>query len=47
MGKKGRIRFTNSEVLLMWDSWKQGESMASIARGLSTDPPAVYHVLSR
>jgi transposase, IS30 family len=47
MGRQRRIRFTDSEVSLMWGRWKQGESLASIARGLETDPPAVYHVLSR
>ena len=42
-----RSRFTNDDIASIWVHWKQGNSLASIARRIGTDPPSLYLVLAK
>ncbi len=47
MTTKHRVRFSNEQVAAIWTCWRQGDSLASIARTIGTAPPSIYYVLSR
>jgi len=47
MKSKTRRYFTQSDKTLMWDRWRKGESLNSIARFLGTSHSAISGVLSK
>lgn len=47
MGYRKRIYYTDADKELMWDRWRAGESLHSIARLFDRDHPSIQGILAR
>ena len=47
MNQRTRIYYTETDKALMWDRWKQGDSLQTIAQLFGRNHPSVAGILSR
>ncbi len=47
MKRRIRIQYTETDKALMWERWRQGESLNKIARLFDRNHPAIGRILSR
>ena len=47
MNRRTRIQYTEADKALMWERWRQGESLHAIARLFDRHHPSIARILSR